>query len=168
MDAQYPIGKFQAQASYTPDEVRACIARIESLPARMTEAVGKLSAQALDTPYREGGWTRRQVVHHVADSHINAYIRTKWILTEDTPLIKAYFEKEWAKTPEMTQDPAISLALLKALHARWVILLKALTATELQKSFIHPETKQSVSLARMIALYAWHGDHHLGHITSGK
>lgn len=164
MDPRYPIGKFAPQDTYTEAEVRACISRIESLPARFKEAADRLDAKKLESSYRDGGWTARQVIHHIADSHLNAYIRTKWTLTESSPLIKAYDEKAWAETPEMNADPALSIALLIALHKRWVALLKLLKPEDLARVFIHPETGKSVRLDRMIALYAWHGDHHLGHL----
>jgi DinB superfamily len=167
-DLRYPIGKFTPKDVYTADEIKGFITRIESLPARIEQAIEGLTASQLDTPYRDGGWTVRQVVHHVPDSHMNAYIRVKWTLTEDTPLIKAYEEKLWAVTPETTSDPALSLALLKALHAKWVTLLRQVSASDLERSFIHPETKKNVYLKNMIGMYAWHGDHHLAHITSLK
>jgi hypothetical protein len=168
MDLRYPIGTFAAKESYTPQEFQASIAWIESLPARLAEAIHTLNDSQLDTPYREGGWTVRQVVHHLPDSHMNAYIRIKWTLTEASPLIKAYNEKAWAETPETKSDPALSIALLRALHAKWVLLLKLLTPEDLTKEFQHPETKKMVRIDRMIALYAWHGDHHLAHITELK
>ena len=168
MDFQYPIGKFQPQESYTSNDVKTNIARIESLPAKLEAAVKGLTDAQLDTPYRDGGWTVRQVVHHVPDSHMNAYIRTKWSLTEQSPLIKAYDEKGWATTPETKLAPEISLNVLKSLHIKWVELLKKLTADDLKKDFIHPDTKKNVPLDRLIATYAWHGEHHLAHITSLK
>lgn len=161
---RYPIGKFAAQDTYTPEEIKVNIGRIESLPSMIEELAKSLSAKQLETPYREEGWTARQVIHHISDSHMNAYIRTKWTLTEDTPLIKAYNEKDWALTPETKFDPLISISLLKALHAKWTALLRTLSPTDLQKAFIHPETKKEVKLERQIALYAWHGEHHLGHL----
>ena len=163
-DPRYPIGKFSPQESYTPEEIAVNIGRIEALPLKIENIVGTLTPEQLDTPYREGGWTVRQVVHHIADSHMNAYVRFKWTLTEDSPLIKAYNEKLWATTPETQADPRISIELLKALHTKWSILLKALSPTELKKEFIHPDTKQHLKLERIIAMYAWHGEHHLGHI----
>jgi hypothetical protein len=146
---RYPIGKFTAQDSYTPAEIKASIDRIEALPAKVETLVKTLSSAQLDTPYRDGGWTARQVLHHLPDSHMNAYIRVKWSLTESTPTIKAYDEKAWAETPETSLDPAMSVNLLKAVHVKWVSLLR---------------------LDRAIATYAWHGDHHLGHleIVAGK
>ena len=165
-DLRYPIGKFEPKESYTGEELKGFIQRIETLPARLEQAVARLSTAQLDTRYREGGWTRRQVIHHVADSHMNAYIRTKWTLTENSPLIKAYFEKEWAQTPETNADPALSLTLLKALHAKWIVLIKSLSHEDLKRSFIHPDTMNAVPLERLMGLYAWHGDHHLGHVNS--
>jgi hypothetical protein len=168
LEFQYPIGKFQAKSEYTPVEILENIQRIESLPASLTSATNSLTDAQLDTPYREGGWTVRQVIHHLADSHMNAYIRTKWTLTEESPLIKAYGEKDWANTPETTEAPAISLSLLTALHTKWTILLKKLSPTDLQKHFVHPQTQKNVKLVTQIALYAWHSDHHLAHITRLK
>jgi len=167
-DIRYPIGKFSPQETYSADDLKAFIARIESLPSKLEAAVKGMSDQQLDTPYRDGGWTVRQVIHHVPDSHVNAYIRTKWTLSEETPLIKAYDEKVWAETPETKLAPDISLNVLKALHAKWVELLKRIPAADLKKEFTHPETKKNVSLERLMHTYAWHGDHHLAHITSLK
>lgn len=167
-DLQYPIGKFTAKESYTSQELSQYLQRITALPDKLEAAVRNLSVTQLDTPYRDGGWTVRQVVHHVADSHMNAYIRTKWTLTEKAPLIKAYLEKGWAETPETKADPALSLSLLKSLHEKWITLLKRLKPEELKKSFTHPETSKQVSLETLMGLYAWHGDHHVAHITSLK
>ena len=161
---QYPIGKFSPKESYTAGEIADFINSIESVPAKMEEVYKRLSSKQLDTPYRSGGWTARQVLHHVPDSHMNAYIRFKWTLTEETPTIKAYNEKAWAETYEVKQDPALSVALLKSLHAKWVTLLRSLTAKDLQKSFTHPETGKNIRLERLVAMYAWHGEHHLGHL----
>jgi hypothetical protein len=161
---QYPVGKFSPKESYTPEEIRTLIDAIEAIPSKIEATYKKFSQQQLDTPYRPGGWTARQVLHHVPDSHMNAYIRFKWTLTENMPTIKAYNEKDWANTYETKQDPALSVALLKALHAKWVTLLRSLTPEDLQKSFIHPETGKNVRLDRLIAMYAWHGEHHHGHL----
>jgi hypothetical protein len=165
---RYPIGKFTGKDAYTSEDVAQFISRIESLPAKMEAAVKGLTADQLNTPYREGGWTVRQVVHHVPDSHMNAYIRLKWALTEDTPIIKAYNEKPWAETPETTMDPVMSINLLKALHVKWVALFKNLTPADFQKQFYHPDTKKHVRLDHLAGLYAWHGEHHLGHVSSLK
>jgi hypothetical protein len=161
---RYPIGKFSAKESYTSQEILSLIQQIEELPARVESLAKSLSSQQLDTPYREGGWTARQVLHHLSDSHMNAYIRLKWTLTENTPTIKAYDEKAWAETPDAKADPALSLNLLKALHVKWVLLLRSLTTEDLKKEFLHPETKKHVRLDRLVATYAWHGEHHLGHL----
>lgn len=162
---RYPVGRFAGKDSYSSVEIKELISAIESFPSRFEAVAKSLTPKQLDTAYREGGWTARQVIHHVSDSHINAFIRFKWSLTEDTPLIKAYDEKQWALTPEVSADPSLSIALLKALHAKWVVLLKALSENDLKKEFTHPETKKNVRLDRLIATYAWHGDHHLGHLN---
>ena len=161
---RYPIGKFVPQSEYTSQQLEACIKRIETLPSRIEEVFRTLSAKQIETAYRDGGWTARQVIHHLADSHSNAYIRVKWTLTEETPLIKAYDEKLWADTAEIKLDPIISINLLKALHAKFAALLRLIKPEELSRSFTHPETKKLVPLDRMMDLYAWHGDHHLGHL----
>lgn len=161
---RFPIGKFEPKDQYTADEIRENIKRIETLPAKVEALIKNFSSSQYETTYREGGWTARQVIHHLADSHMNSYIRFKWTLTEDTPIIKAYDEKLWAETPEAKLDPAMSLTLLKALHVKWVDMLNLLTPEDLNRSFIHPETKKHVRLDRLIALYAWHGEHHLAHL----
>lgn len=161
---RYPTGKLKPKESYTYEEIQAFIKEIEAFPAKLEEVVLKLSAKQLDTPYREGGWTARQVLHHLPDSHINAYIRTKWTLTEDTPTIKAYDEGAWAETPEVKLDPAVSVNLLKAIHQKWVSLLQLVPPDNFKRSFFHPESRIHISLARQMATYAWHGMHHLGHI----
>jgi hypothetical protein len=161
---KYPIGKFTPQEAYTKQALDQCIQRIESLPSRMEAVVKNFTPKKLETAYREGGWSARQVVHHVSDSHMNAYIRFKWALTENTPLIKAYNEKLWAETPEVKMDPHLSVNLLKALHVKWVALIRSLTSAELQKEYIHPETQRHFRLDRLVAMYAWHGDHHLAHL----
>jgi predicted tellurium resistance membrane protein TerC len=167
-DPSYPIGKFEAKDAYTFDELRPLIARIERLPAKLDVAVSSLTDEQLDTPYRDGGWTVRQVVHHVADSHMNAYIRLKWALTENTPVIKAYDQKDWAETPDTKLPATSSINLVYSLHSKWAGTLKALKPEELKKEFIHPETQKHVRIDRMIANYAWHGEHHLAHINSLK
>ena len=165
---RYPIGKFSAKESYTEEELKIIIDRIEVLPEKIVSAVKPLSVTQLDTPYREGGWTVRQVLHHLSDSHLNAYVRFKWTLTEETPTIKAYDEKLWAETPETKSDPALSLNLLKALHAKWVSLLQVLPKEDLKKQFLHPQTNKHVRIDNLMGMYAWHGEHHLAHITSLK
>lgn len=161
---RYPIGKFSPQDHYSTEEINSNLSVIEALPTKIEKVLAGLSSAQIDSPYRDGGWTGRQVIHHLADSHMNAYIRTKWALTEASPTIKAYDEKRWAETGEQKADPLLSLQLLKSLHAKWVVLLRSLTAEELKKDFLHPETGKKISIERMTALYAWHGEHHLGHL----
>jgi len=161
---RYPIGKFSPKDHYSTDEVTQSISQIEKFPQDVEKLARSLTVKQLDTPYREGGWTARQVIHHVADSHLNAYVRTKWILTEETPLIKAYNEKAWAETPEVKLDPGISIDLLKALHTKWVSLLKRINPADYSKALVHPDTKKEMRLDRLIAMYSWHGEHHLGHL----
>ncbi len=165
-DIRYPIGKFSAQENYTSEEITGFIKRIEDLPAKLEKSIHQLNDQQLDTPYREGGWTVRQVVHHLADSHMHAYIRTKWTLTESEPVIKAYLEKLWAETGETKSSPEISISFLKALHAKWVIVLRSIAPTDLDRFFVHPDTKKQISLKTLMGTYAWHGEHHLAHITN--
>lgn len=167
-DLKYPIGRFSSREFHTPTEIQENIIRIQTLPDRLAEALKGMVPNQLDTPYREGGWTVRQVVHHLADSHMNAYIRTKWVLTEESPVIKAYFEKLWVETPECKADPTVSVNLLSALHTKWVILLKAIKKDQLKRDFVHPDTNKSIALHNLIGMYAWHGDHHLAHITHLK
>jgi hypothetical protein len=162
---RYPIGKFSPQESYSSGEIVSNIERIANIPQKVESVFRTLTPRQLETTYREGGWTARQVLHHVADSHMNAYIRIKWTLTEETPLIKAYDEKLWAMTPEINEDPVLSITLLKALHVKFCILLSKISPSDMKKAFVHPETKKQVSIERMIALYAWHGEHHLGHLN---
>ncbi|MFM9836646.1 MAG: YfiT family bacillithiol transferase [Cyclobacteriaceae bacterium] len=168
IDKRYPIGKFESKNSYTSEEVASFIKRIAEAPTKYELVINKLTDAQLDTPYREGGWTVRQVIHHVADSHTNAFIRIKWTLTEDKPMIKAYEEKLWAETPETKLPPSLSLNFLHALHAKWVELAKRLSAEDLTKKFIHPESKKEIRLDQLLGTYAWHGDHHLAHITELK
>lgn len=167
-DLRYPIGKFQSKESFTAEEVAVFINRIEAVPDQYEKELSSLNEQQLDTPYREDGWTLRQVIHHVADSHTNAYIRIKWALTEQTPVIKAYEEKEWANTPETKSPPSVSINLLKALHTKMVLLARQLSSQELEKKFTHPQTQRQIRLDQLLGTYAWHGEHHLAHITSLK
>jgi uncharacterized damage-inducible protein DinB len=165
-DPRYPIGKFQAPPTYDPVGRAACIRQIEEAPARLRDAVNGLSERQLDQPYREGGWTVRQVVHHLPDSHMNSYIRFKLAVTEDEPLIKPYDEAQWAKLHDATTAAVeVSLALLEALHRRWVIFLRSLSEAQLSRTFRHPELG-IISLDQNLALYAWHGRHHVAHITA--
>ncbi len=167
-ELQYPIGRFKVPRGITQDLVNQWIQEIDILPKQISQAVKDLSDLQLDTPYREGGWSLRQVVHHLADSHLNSYIRFKWALTENQPIIKAYDERTWAMLPDYEAPVDISVHLLTSLHQRWVILLKSLSSEQLKLKFVHPETKAKIPLNINIALYAWHGKHHLAHIEGLK
>ncbi len=165
-DLRYPIGRFNPVASLTAPERATCIEQIAAAPGQFRRAVTGLTPAQLDTPYRDGGWTVRQLVHHLPDSHMNAYIRFKLGLTEEAPAIKTYEEKEWAQTPEVPKTPVeVSLALLDALHGRWVTLLRAMTPQQFGRTIKHPEWG-TPSLDAMLALYAWHGRHHTAHVTT--
>ncbi|WML57694.1 YfiT family bacillithiol transferase [Neobacillus sp. PS2-9] len=165
MEANFPIGKFRFEGQITKSIIENWINDIEKLPEILRDAVIDLNVGQLDTPYRLGGWTVRQVVHHVADSHLNAYGRFKLALTEDQPIIKPYDQERWAELPDSELPVTISLSLLDALHKRWVTLLRTLTPSDFEKTFIHPESGE-VSVGKNIGIYAWHGQHHLAHITS--
>ncbi|CAN5615787.1 bacillithiol transferase BstA [soil metagenome] len=160
---RYPIGDFIYGQSYSPEDTNQHIAVIDQLPVKLTELVGKWGDDRLDTPYRPEGWTIRQLVHHIADSHMNAYVRTKLALTENNPTISPYEEAEWAKLPDYELDVAISLVLLRSLHARWVQVLKSLSETDLQRTYFHPGSQRTVGLTEVIANYAWHCEHHFQH-----
>ena len=165
-DPRYPIGPFTKVSSLTPELRAACIEQIAAAPAHFRRAVTGLTDAQVDTPYRPGGWTVRQVAHHLPDSHMNAYIRFKLGLTEDAPAIKTYGEKDWAQTPEVAATPVeVSLTLLEALHGRWVTLLRAMTPQQFARTIKHPEWG-TPSLDAMLALYAWHGRHHTAHVTA--
>ncbi|MGH9875678.1 MAG: YfiT family bacillithiol transferase [Pyrinomonadaceae bacterium] len=166
MDLRYPIGEFKYETPLNDDTRQACIAKIEETPARMRAAVAGLNEEQLDTAYRPEGWTVRQVVHHVPESHLTSYIRFKLAITEDEPTIKPYFEDRWAKLDDARQAPiALSLDLLDALHGRWIWFLRSLKQADFQRAYLHPELG-TVSLDKAVALYAWHGPHHVAQITS--
>ena len=165
MDMRYPIGEFQFDGEITNGVIKDWINEIKDLPRILREVVKDLDNEQLDTPYRLGGWTVRQVIHHLADSHMNAYVRFKLALTEDVPVIKPYDEVEWAELSDYKLPIDSSLSLLEALHKRWANLLGSLSPSDLEKTFIHPDTGE-VSVGENIGLYAWHGRHHLAHITS--
>ncbi len=167
IDLRFPVGDFQMREGQLTDEQRQqFIQQIAETPARLREAVRGLSEEQLDTPYRPEGWTVRQVIHHVPDSHLNSYVRFKLALTEDEPTIKPYDEAQWAALEDSRATPVeVSLTLLDALHERWIILLKSLSAADFARAFTHPE-RGKISLDQNVALYAWHGRHHVAHITS--
>jgi hypothetical protein len=166
MDLQYPVGRFEWPGEISADDRRRFIDEIEQAPKNLRAAVTGLTGQQLDTPYRPGGWTVRQVVHHVPDSHLNSYMRFRLALTEDEPTIKPYDQSRWAELIDSRTAPVeTSLVLLEALHQRWVMLLRSLSAADFARQFRHPELGV-VSLDKNLALYAWHGRHHVAHITS--
>lgn len=165
-DLRYPIGPFVYDGAMTDARRADCVARIAAAPARLRTAVANLGEAQLDTPYRPGGWTVRQVVHHLPDSHLNAYTRFRLALTEDTPTIKPYEEARWAELPDARTAPVeISIALLEALHGRWVLLLRGLGAAEGGRELRHPEHGRLMSLNELLAMYAWHGEHHTAQVT---
>jgi hypothetical protein len=167
-ELRYPIGKYSAPATFAPEWRRQAIEIIAETPARLREAVRGLGAEQLATPYRPGGWTIRQVAHHVPDSHLNAYVRVKLALTEDVPTIKPYDESLWVQLPDSEGVPVdVSLALLDALHARWVVLLRSMREGDFDRKYNHPETGQH-TLNYLLGLYAWHGPHHIAHITGAR
>jgi hypothetical protein len=161
MDPRYPVGKFDA-ADTTP--LSAIIDEIAALPGELRKAVSRLTRKQLDTPYREEGWTARQVVHHLADSHLNGYARFRLALTESAPTITPYSEKAWAELPDAKSGPLdMSIALIEGLHARWVALMRSMSPEQFQRTFVHPE-RGEMSLEPTARLYAWHCRHHLAHI----
>ena len=165
-DLRYPIGKYEVQP-FSEKQLQQWLIDIKFLPQHLENAVLNLDAAQLDTPYREGGWMLKQVVHHVADSHMNAYTRFKLGLTEDNPTIRPYDEVAWAELKDSLELPInISLTLLHALHSRWHYILKDLTQEELSKTVFHPEHKKEISLWDLLGMYAWHSRHHVAHITS--
>lgn len=165
-DLRFPLGRFQRPRSLTDARRAEAIDRIAATPAKLRAAVRGLTAAQLDTPYRPDGWTVRQVVHHVPDSHANAFIRFKLALTEDVPTIKPYDEAAWAKLDDVRSTPIeTSLSLLESLHDRWVRLLRSIPAADFDRTLNHPENG-AMNLHQLLALYAWHGDHHVAHIAN--
>ena len=165
-DPRYPIGDFIRPAAVDANQRRASIAILAALPENLRAAVYGLTEAQIDTPYREGGWTVRQLVHHVADSHLNAYVRTRLALTEDWPTIKTYEEKLWAELADARTLPVeVSLELLESLHRRWVALLESLSEEQWARGYNHPESGRQ-TLAQVIAMYDWHSRHHVAHITA--
>jgi hypothetical protein len=164
MDLRYPIGQFEFPQAVTAAQRSQYIDDLETAPAHYREAIRGFDDRQLDTPYREGGWTVRQVIHHVPESHMNSYIRFKLALTEETPTIKPYDEAAWAKLPDMAMEVEPSLRILENLHRRWVVLLRGLSESDFTRTFRHPE----IGLVRLdanLALYSWHSRHHAAHIN---
>lgn len=165
-DPRYPIGRFRAPARHDASSRATAIATIAATPHALAEAVRGLTTTQLDRPYRPGGWTLRQVVHHLADSHLNAYVRTKLLLTEPDPMVKVWDENAWAGLPDAAHAAVgVSLQLLHAVHERWVHCLRALPAAAFARTLQHPE-HGAMSLDHLVALYAWHGPHHVAHVRS--
>lgn len=167
-DPRYPIGKYEVQ-TYSEELKKEWLNDIKFLPNDLERALQNLDEHELDTPYREGGWTIKQLVHHIADSHMNAYIRFKLALTEDNPAIKPYEEKDWANLYDVFTVPVnVSVTLLHALHRRWYATLEELNEGQWERTVFHPEQKKRISLWELLGMYAWHGRHHVAHITSLK
>jgi uncharacterized damage-inducible protein DinB len=163
--SRYPIGRFTPEQDLSKEELDHCIATIEAFPAKLTAAVSDLSDAQLEQRYRDGGWSIRQVVHHVVDSHTNSYVRFKWVLTEDHPTIKTYNQEFWGERPDAKAGPIdMSLTFLEGLHARWVYMLKTLSDAEWSRTFYHPENEQSYDLKWLVQMYDWHCKHHLAHV----
>lgn len=166
---KFPVGNFVPPKDTAEAQRKHWIEEIASLPSQLRTAVVGLTEEQLNTPYRPGGWTIRQVVHHLPDSHMNSYMRFRLALTEDNPTIRPYEEQLWAELPDAAHGPIdLSLDLLEMLHKRWVVLLKAMDEGDYQKTFFHPGSKRTFRLATVLALYAWHSRHHLAHITELK
>lgn len=164
-DLQYPIGLFQAPENIERNHLELWLEELSAAPARLREAISGLTNSQLDTPYRPGGWTVRQVVHHLADSHMNAYIRIKLALTEENPVIRPYDEKGWADLHDSSEDIEVSMKLLESLHQRFVYLAASLSESDLNRTFYHPANQTSQTLKETLGMYAWHGNHHIAHIS---
>ncbi len=164
-DLQYPVGRFTPVMSLTPGQRKECIEQIAQAPELLRRAVTGLDERQLDTPYRPDGWTVRQVVHHVPDSHLNAYVRFKLALTEDQPTIKPYDQERWSQLPDTHAPVDLSLALLAALHQRWVLLLRGMGPADFARRINHPESGVMTGDS-LLAMYSWHGRHHTAHITA--
>lgn len=163
---KYPIGDFQYNPSYSKEAQEKYLKTIENFPDKFRQLVESLNPEQLDTPYRPEGWTVRQLIHHMPDSHMNSYIRFRWTMTEEKPLIKAYFEDRFAEMMDYQNTPIeLSLNLLDSLHKRWMVLLRNFSESDWQRTFIHPESKKEISLREMLSLYAWHCEHHYEHVN---
>ncbi|MCU1289921.1 MAG: hypothetical protein JWN60_2150 [Acidobacteria bacterium] len=164
-DLKFPIGKYDPARQITPELRRAYIRSIRDLPEYINSAIADLNTEQLDTPYRPGGWTVRQTVHHIADSHLNSYCRFKLALTEDAPTIRPYHEDRWAELSDSLMPPEVSLKIIEGVHARWAVLLESMSDEDFKRKLIHPETGEW-SLENMLGLYDWHGRHHAAHIAN--
>ena len=162
---KYPIGRFKYNGEYDEATRTKYLESIGTLPTRLKALTENLTEEQLNKPYRPDGWTVKQLIHHIADSHMNSIIRFKWALSEDHPTIKAYNEKAWAKLYDYRDTPIrVSLQLLEALHLRWIYLMTPFTAEDWKRTVVHPEMQKTISLNEFLALYAWHSEHHLEHI----
>lgn len=163
---KYPIGRYQAPNEFSEKQIRDWVNALAEFPVRLRSTVENLSDPQLDTTYRPGGWTLRQVIHHLADSHMNAYIRVKLAITEENPHIRPYNEAIWAECEEAKfGNIDVSLALLEQLHQRWVLFLRTLKPTDFDRTYFHPEHQNNYDLKHLLGLYVWHGEHHLAHIN---
>ena len=162
---KYPVGKFNAPDSYTAEDLRKWITTIKEFPGRLRQAIMTLNEKQLDTPYRTGGWTLRQVVHHVADSHMNALTRLKLALTEENPTIKPYEEADWALLADYRLPVESSLKMLEGIHIHWAAIFESLNNNEWTRTFKHPASGETIHLKKALGLYAWHSKHHLAHVT---
>lgn len=166
-DLRYPVSTYSPRTNISPGDLKGFIETFESFPSNLRRTVEDLHEEQLDTPYRDGGWTVRQVVHHVVDSHMNGYIRMKLALTEDIPTIRPYLEARWAELDDYKITPlSLSLDLLELLHRRWAIVMRSLTPAQLKRKFFHPDNGEETTLDNHIGLYAWHSVHHLAQITN--
>ena len=165
---QYPIGDFKAKNEYSKEESASHLEILRNFPEQMEKALIGITEEHLATPYRPDGWTALQVIHHIADSHMSMLTRLKWTLTEDTPKIKAYYEDRWATLTDYSLPYEVSLNMIKSIHAKVVALLEDVPIKTLDKSYLHPETNSAYSLKTVMALYAWHGAHHIAHIKICK
>ena len=164
-DPRYPIGPFVPPSAYSPELRADLIEKIASTPSRLSDAVRDLTDARLETPYRDGGWTVAQVVHHVADSHMNGFIRVKLALTEESPTIKPYDENAWARLADMRLPVRVSLELRDGIHTRWVAVYRAMAEDQFARSFLHPEHGKRMTLDYHLQEYAWHSRHHVAHVT---
>ncbi|MGR3809477.1 YfiT family bacillithiol transferase [Jiulongibacter sp. NS-SX5] len=167
-DLRYPIGDFVHQENYSSQEIAGFLEELKSFPLKLRAVTKDISEQQLETPYREGGWTARQVIHHLADSHMNMLVRLKWTQTEETPDIKAYHEDRWAEEADYKLPIEVSIEMLKSIHARALALLESYSEEELAKKYYHPQSKMYWNIKMVMANYAWHGNHHIAHLKICK
>jgi hypothetical protein len=164
---KFPVGHYQEPAVIDRAQLEDWMMQIQLLPAKLHQLVSNMTEEELDRPYRPGGWTGRQVIHHIPDSHMNAYIRFKLALTEDHPDVRPYFEDRWAELADgKFAPPQVSLNLLDSIHQRWILLLRSLTDADLDRTYFHPASHKVFKLRSVIGMYAWHGEHHFAHVKS--